>query len=199
MELKLDALRDFVREKASNTEFVHHKWFARWHLEVVEKIAANLLEYYPEADSDIVYAMVWMHDYGKIIDFANQYDHSYVDAGRNELIKLGFDDDFAYTVAENIKTLDKKDDLEHANIETRIVSSSDGCSHLVGPFMSLYWWENPQKPFEEIMQDNIRKLTVDWEKKVVIPEALSAFKNLHDIALDTAKGTVPRSVTGPVS
>lgn len=184
MQDRLKSLKSFITEKSSDPEFVHHGWFAEWHLEIVERIAEELLRVYPEANADVVRAMVWMHDYGKIVDFDNQYEHEYVDKGRDELVRLGFEEDFADTVASNIKTLDAKDNLAAANIETRIVSSADGCSHLVGPFIRLYWWENSSKPYEEIMAENVRKLTVDWDKKVVLPEARSAFQSRHDIAIE---------------
>jgi hypothetical protein len=79
-----------------------------------------------------------MHDYGKIIDFDNQYDHAYVEQGKHLMIELGFEESYALIVAENIKTLDAKENIETANVETQIVSSADGCSHLVGPLTSLY-------------------------------------------------------------
>jgi len=190
MEERLNDLKLFITHRAAQSDFVHHKWFTRWHLEVVESLARDLVVFYPEADKDIIIAMCWMHDYGKIIDFDNQYDHKYIEEGRQEMIKLGFDEFFATTVTENIKTLDQKDNLVNANIETRIVSSVDGCSHLVGPFLSLYWWENPKTPFEDIMRENVRKLTVDWDLKVVLPEAKAAYQTLHDNAMDRAIGKI---------
>lgn len=184
MQDRLESLKSFIIEESSNPKFIHHVWFVKWHLRIAERIAEELLAVHPEANADMVRAMIWMHDYGKIIDFDNQYDHEYVNKGRNELVRLGFEEDFADTVASNIKILDAKEDLANANIEIKIVSSADGCSHLVGPFTRLYWWENPSKPYEEIMTENIRKLTVDWDKKVVLPEARSTYQSRHDIAIE---------------
>lgn len=184
MQDNLEVLKSFITKESANPKFIHHGWFVEWHLKIVERIANELLQVHPEANADIVRAMVWMHDYGKIVDFDNQYDHKYVNKGRDELMKLGFEEDFADIIASNIKTLDAKDNLSSANIETRIVSSADGCSHLVGPFTRLYWWENPSKPYAEIMTENVRKLTADWDKKVVLPEARSAYQSRHDIAIE---------------
>lgn len=192
MEQLLQKLREFVTEKASNPEFVHHKWFIRWHIEIVETLSKDLLKYYQEADESVLIATAWMHDYGKIIDFENQYDHKYIEEGRQEMIKIGFDESFATNIAESIKTLDKKDHLENESIEIQIVSSADACSHLVGPFISIYWQENPDKPFEEIMTENLRKLDVDWRLKVTIPEAISAYQQLHDDAVFRASGEILR-------
>jgi hypothetical protein len=191
MEDKIQALREFIQVKAASKEFVHHKWFAHWHLELVEKISLQLHAHYPDADQDIIRVMAWLHDYGKIIDFDNQHDHKYVDEGKNILLNLGFNEHFAQEVADNIKRHDSKLNIDQANIETQIVSSSDGCSHLVGPFISLYWWENPGKSLEAIMEENARKLRVDWDKKVTLPEARSAYKALHDSEFNKSQGVIP--------
>lgn len=192
MEERLNKLRAFITEKASKPQFVHHKWFVKWHLDIVETLSKDMLKYYPEADENTVIALAWMHDYGKIIDYDTQYEHAHVEAGRQEMIRLGFDENFATNIAESVKIFDKKDHLEHESIEIRIVSSADACSHLVGPWVSLYWHENPDIPFEDIMKENVRKLGGEWGLKVTIPEAIKAYQQLHDDVLFHAEGTIRR-------
>ena len=192
MEELLQSLRSFITDKASGPQFVHHKWFTKWHLEIVETLSKDLMGYYPDADGATVIALAWMHDYGKIINFDRQYDHTYIEQGRKEMIRLGFDESFATNIAESVKIFDKKEHLIDESIEIRIVSSADACSHLVGPFISLYWQENPDKPFEEIMAENVRKLSSEWDKKVTIPEAISAYVQLHNDAVFRASGEILR-------
>lgn len=192
MEELLNKLRAFVTEKATSPNFVHHKWFVKWHLEIVETLSKDMLKYYPEADENTLIALGWMHDYGKIIDYDTQYDHVHIEAGRQEMIRLGFDEAFATKIAESIKIFDKKDPLENESIEIRIVSSADACSHLVGPWISLFWWENPQIPFEDIMKENLRKVGGEWALKVTIPEAIEAYQSLHDNMVFHAEGTIRR-------
>lgn len=191
MEDSLQKIREVIAERASSINFVHHTWFVEWHLKVVEHISRQLLVHYPAADENIVIAMAWMHDYGKIINYATQHDTALIDEGRRLLIERGLDAPFAEQVAENIKILDSKTNIEQANIETQIVSSADGCSHLVGPFISLFWQENPDLSLEQLMQENVRKLTVDWDKKVTLQEARTAYQTMHDIELAKAQGALP--------
>lgn len=185
MQEKIEAFKTHVKEASANPEFVHHKWFAKWHLEIVERIAFELCEHYSEADRELVEVMVWLHDYGKILDFEHEYEAT-LSEGPKILRKLGFPDDFAGKAVGNIETLDKKleIDLHEAPIEVQIVSSADGCSHLVGPFMHIFWHEATDKTFvgrtfEQLMEGNLRKAKKDWEYKIVLPEARAAFELRH--------------------
>ena len=188
----LDNLRKFITERASNPEFVHHKWFIKWHLKLVETLSKDMMKYYPEADETTLIVLSWMHDYGKIIDFANQYYLKYADQCKQVLKNLGFNEIFAEMIGESIKLFDKKDHIENESIEIRIVSSADVCSHLVGPWQSLYWHENPNTPFENIMIENVRKMGGEWHLKVTIPEAIAAYQQLHNDAMFRAEGTLRR-------
>lgn len=192
MDELLTKLRSFITEKAGNPDFIHHKWFVKWHLEIVETLSKDMMKFYPEADETILVALGWMHDYGKIVDFDNQYDHKYIEEGRLAMIELGFDEAFATNIAESIKLYDAKNHLENESIEIRIVSSADACSHLVGPWMSLYWYENPDTPFEDLMKENARKYGSEWGLKVTIPEAIATYQHLHDDAMFHASGEVLR-------
>lgn len=184
MQDKIDSFKRHVIEASSNPDFVHHKWFVKWHLEIVERIAEELLEAYPSADKDLVRVMVWLHDYGKILDFDNQYQMT-LSEGPKILEQIGFDKAFAERAVKNIEILDRKmvEELSQAPLEVQIVSSADGCSHMVGPFMYLWWHENADKSFEDLMVDNRFKVSKDWNRKIVLPEAREAFRKYYDVTL----------------
>jgi hypothetical protein len=172
-------------------EFIHHQWFVEFHLLVVEQISLELCKLYKSANLDVVLTMVWLHDYGKILDFSNQHSTT-LSEGKNCLLKLGFEESFATEVVNYIDLLDRKENLdaESVPIEVKIVSSADGASHLVGPFFSLWWYENPQKSFRELMQDNVAKAEKDWNKKMVLPEVRKAFAERREYFLEQT-GRIP--------
>lgn len=193
MQEKIAALKTHVREASANPGFIHHLWFVQWHLEIVERLSLELLEHYPKADRELLEVMVWLHDYGKILDFDHQYEMTLPEA-RKKLQELQFPGTFVDTAVSYIAMHDnyRNMDLHTAPIEVQISSSADACSHFIGPFMALWWYENAYKPFEQLMADNRHKADKDWNLKVVLPEARKAFEGRYRLLCEQS-GELPRT------
>jgi hypothetical protein len=196
MQGKIEAFKSHVAQAAANPSFVHHFWFVEWHLEIVEKIAYELLEHYPQIDKDLITVMVWMHDYGKTINFNDQY-HTTQTEGRKKLTELGFEQDFIEKVLGFVEIMDKKMEIDmyEAPLEVQLVSSADGCSHLTGPFMYFWWRENPQKHYEQLMGDTMAKAEKDWTRKITLPEARKAFETRYRLIMEQG-GQLPDKFLG---
>lgn len=182
-------LKALVVKLCAEQSFIHHGWFVKYHLEIIEKIVSELLVIYKEADKDLTRSMVWIHDLAKIKGLD-------VDVPSKEISELmteaGFSDGYINKTIEYLSIFEKKMeiDLSLAPIEVRIVSSADGVSHMVGPFMSIFFYENPTKSIEDITQGNINKSKKDWERKIVLPEVKKAFEGRYNFTLES-NGDIP--------
>ena len=195
----IEQFKTVIVEASSDPNFLHHPWYVKYHLEIVEKLAWELLEFYPQADPDMVDILVWLHDYGKTIDVSRDRELTVIE-GRRRLLEIGFGREFVERVvgyAEMIDS-DRELDLSSAPIEVQIVSSADACSHFTGPFFQLWWWENADKPFKDLMEDNRQKIMRDWSRKIVLPEARAAFEARHSFLLEQT-GDLPQRFIGRAS
>lgn len=189
MKEQIKKLKEYVSQESENPNFIHYNWFKDYHLNIVEKIALELCERYPEADKNIVKTMVWFHDYGQIIDIKNQYNLTST-KGREMLLNLGFEESFVDKIVEYTIIFDKKKELGKAPIEIQIISSADAASHLIGPFFRIWWKQNSQKSIEDLMVDNRQKALIDWDKKVTLPEIRKRFQDRHNQLLEQT-GNMP--------
>ncbi|MDR2902751.1 MAG: HD domain-containing protein [Lactobacillales bacterium] len=187
---KLDRFKKHIIEKSNEPRFIHAPWFVKWHLEIVEQLCHELCDLYPEANRDLVLLLVWLHDYGKILagqpkEFPKG-DELTLTEGKKKLLELEFPPDFVEKAIKYVKQVDEaiSRDLSDAPIEVQIISSADGASHLVGPFMSLYWYENHDKTWPELMESNVKKALKDWNHKITLPEVKKRFQDRHDYLME---------------
>jgi hypothetical protein len=188
-----DRVRDAISAMAQDAAFKHYKWYVKHHLLIVEEISLALCKIYPEADRNLVLLLVWVHDYGKI---TNQPSTASIVNGERFLLDCGVNPDRAKQVINSIEIIDRKDiqELTAAAIEIQIVSSADGAAHMVGPFFSIYWWENSDLSIEELQSRNLRKLKTDWERKIVLPTVKRAFASkYHDLLANFGDETQTQS------
>lgn len=186
MEEKIIKFKEHVIKESANPDFVHHQWFIKWHLKIVECLVNELCDIYTEADRNICLLLVWLHDYGKILaqtpeNFSNGSALT-ISEGRRKLSELGFADAIIDKSLDYYQLMERKmtEDLSKAPIEVQIISSADAASHMIGPFMFLYWYENPNKSLDELLLSNVKKAQKDWKYKITLPEVKERFQDRYN-------------------
>lgn len=175
MNEKIEKFKQIVIQNFSREDFEWHEWMVDYHLKIVERIALELCDAYPKANRDLVKVLVWFHDFGKPLDEKRESEMT-LSEGKKALLTCGFNDDFITEVIENWKLMERKNeiDLRTAPIEAQIISSADGCSHFVGIFYATYFGDGDD--FETTKAELKKKIEKDWSRKIVLPEAIEAFK-----------------------
>ncbi len=177
MDELIDKLKSEITELADDAGFVHHEWFIKQHILVVEKIALELCGLYSDADKDLVVVFVWMHDYAKIVDFDNEFEAT-EDEGDMFMSELGFDDDVIERTMAVVYNNQNIEDVEADDlpIEDKILISADGCSHFLYGNYEIFWRDNPDMSIEALTQKSIINATTDYNLRLVLPETQDAFE-----------------------
>lgn len=187
--------REIVCRAARHPGFIHHRWYVEYHLVLVERIALELCGVYPDADRGLVQLLVWLHDYGKIVDRPNEHAAT-LTHGRAALVACGFGPELVARALHYYELFERYDEVARAPLEVRIASSADGAAHLVGPFYAIWWHEHPERDIPTLMADNRRKALVDWDQKIVLPEVRAAFATRHRLLLEDC-GDLPSTFLDP--
>ena len=175
---KIEKFRVIVKENFRRKDFTYHEWMVEYHLDIVERIAFELCEFYPEANKEIVQTLVWFHDFGKPIDEENEREITLV-KGPMVLLDLGFPEEFVNTIVDYWKLFEQKNeiDLRTTPIEVQIVSSADGASHFTGVFYPSYFGDG--NDFATTQKNLAEKIEKDWNRKIVLSEAQKAFEQRY--------------------
>lgn len=179
MEENILKFKDIVIKNFSREDFKYHDWMVEYHLEIVERIAMELCDIYTDADRDVVRVLAWFHDYGKPFDEENEKAIT-LSEGPKVMLECGFTQEFIDKVVKYWKLMEQKNeiDIRTAPIETQIISSADGASHLVGLFYPSYFNEDGEN-FTSTQSSLSAKIQKDWERKIVLPEAREAFEDRY--------------------
>ncbi|MFA7209448.1 MAG: HD domain-containing protein [Parcubacteria group bacterium] len=183
---KLDAFKDIViKNIQGNENFPYREWFIDDHLMIVERIALELCDIYPDADRNLVEALVWFHDFGKPIDMGNEYETTKT-RGVEAMRSIGFEEKFIERVLELWVTMEKEQEIDISKeaIEVQIICSADGASHFTGLFYSSYFRDERGESLESIKNRIRAKIRKDWEKKMVLPEIKKTFEKRYIRALE---------------
>jgi len=123
------ATREHFTRTISEGDPVHQ--FFPHHVRQVEKWASRILEFYPEADREVVLLAVWLHDIGHT-NKANMENHEIYSEqeARVFLPTLGLPEERIDMVAHCVRTHRCKPDALPETIEAKVLAAADSASHM---------------------------------------------------------------------
>ena len=169
-----DPIKVAAITSATAPTFKHHKWYLRYHLDVVMDITNELMSpNVTDEEKRIMHDMVWMHDYPKMKGDPDNFEIV------RELVTKHRGATYADELVgylEEVEAL-KSPDFSKAHLYSYTISTADALSHYTGPFFQYYIDENPDMSMDEIKASNLAKLEKD-KVKLRLPGYENALDNI---------------------
>lgn len=171
--MNLEALKQHVCELASQPPFIHAAWFIEHHLLIIEQLVNELCDRYPTASRNLCLAMVWIHDWGKILTNKGENEDQVTLQQIQEVLPR-----FNFTLVDIARLQQIYHEMEELKpqgqdflIETKIISTVDAISHYIGPFFPIYFQEYHHLSLQSLIEGNQKKIKRDLAK-ILLPEVL---------------------------
>lgn len=179
MQDKFQIIKNDLAREIKTSEHCD-SWFYKEHVLVVEKLALDLCDLYPNANRDVVTISVWFHDIGRAHGKNKDHDLYGADYARKILSKNGFDQNLIDLVSESCRTHSCSENGKPKSLEGRILATADGLSHYHNGFYLriLYSWSNgntgdycdlKKKLFKKMKRDLDEKIFFDEVREKVLP------------------------------
>ncbi len=151
-------------------------WFYEDHILVVEKLAMELCDRYPEANRDAVTLMVFLHDVGRAGNHSKNHDLYGSEYARQLLTENEFSPAFVNLVVEGCKTHSCDDFGQPVSLEGKILATADALSHFHhGFYLKIFYaWSQKstdKQDFIHLKQKIFAKMDRDLNSKIFFPEA----------------------------
>jgi len=181
MTKKLNEIKRLIKKECFTLGFVDD-WFYSTHLLGVEKFAKELLKKCPNANAEVVFLGVWLHDLQRIRGIKG--DHAKMSAGEAEKVMSQFD--YPKDVIIHVKQIILSHSCERVmpkTVEGKILASADAMSHYVADFY-LTIAVTGQRDLAEFKKWALEKLDRDYQKKIFFAFARKMIEQRHRILKD---------------
>ncbi len=179
MDKKINEIKNLVKDECSNLGFIDD-WFYSVHLLGVEKFAKELLKKLPEADEEIVFLGVWLHDLQRVRGIKG--DHARMGAIEAEKVmkQFKYPERAIELVKEIILAHSCNNELMPKTLEGKILASADAMSHYINDFY-LTIATTRERDLKSFKEWALEKLDRDYNKKIFFDFAKKMIEKRHKI------------------
>ncbi len=182
MNNKLQTIKTSLKNQIKSSKHCE-PWFYKEHILVVEKLALDLCDLYPEANRDAVILSVWFHDIGRAHGHNENHDLYGANYATKILTKNNLDKNFINTVSESCKTHSCHKNGYPTSIEGKILATADAVSHYHNGFYLriLYYWSKKNKSnYQNLKEKLFQKMKRDLNQKIFFDEVKEKIKPIYD-------------------
>ncbi len=170
---KLNKVRQFIKQEFQSSDPYDYFWSG--HVALVEKFAQQLLEKYPEANSEVVLLSVWFHDIGRAYDHHQDHESWGAKFAQDYLTKENFPQEVIDQVYHSCST-HKVQNNQPQTLEAKILATADALSHFdQGSYLRIWLaWGRQMDDYDKMRAKLKEKLERDFSEKIFFPEIKEA-------------------------
>lgn len=179
MNCRVEQIKRLVKNECSRSRFID-SWFYDVHLLGVERFAKELLKKLPQADREIVWLGVWLHDLGKVRGIKGNHAKRGAAEAEKVMRQFGYPEKMMPPVKAIILSHGCKAGLKPKTLEGKILASADAMSHYANDFY-LTIAVTGEKNLSNFKKWALEKLAKDYNKKIFFAFARKMIARRHEI------------------
>jgi len=184
MAQRYSKVEELVKTAYTSSKADFAQWIWANHLPLVANKAKELSQKY-DANSDIVVAAAWLHDFGDA--FTNRHADNHEEISKNEAIKILQKCEYtikeiSYIMSEVIAPHSCKEGYLPKTVEGKILATADSLAHLNSDLYIQFTWKHlpENKNYQEYLIWVAEKLERDFHIKIFFEDEKKSVQNRYD-------------------
>lgn len=164
-----EELKQIIEKECADLDYFDYKY----HLLPVVEYAAKLAEIC-DVDKEVVELSAWLHDIGRIKFGARNHELTGAAEAERILRQFGYSDEIIEQVKHCILAHRGSGSIQPQTMEAKVVATADALAHfdMFLPLLTAMGRRGKAKDDKRIYRWIYEKMERDWNKKILIPEAM---------------------------
>lgn len=165
----IEKVKQIVEKECADLDYFDYKY----HLLPVVEYAAKLAEIC-DVNKEIVELSAWLHDIGRIKFGARNHELTGAAEAERILKQFGYSDEIIEQVKHCILAHRGSGSIQPQTMEAKVVATADALAHfdMFLPLLTAIGKRGKAKDDKIIYRWIYEKMERDWNKKILIPEAM---------------------------
>lgn len=172
----IEKVKQIVEKECADLDYFDYKY----HLLPVVEYAAKLAEIC-DVNKEIVELSAWLHDIGRIKFGARNHELTGAAEAERILKQFGYSDEIIEQVKHCILAHRGSGSIQPQTMEAKVVATADALAHfdMFLPLLTAIGKRGKAKDDKIIYRWIYEKMERDWNRKILIPEAMEIAEEKH--------------------